>query len=391
LARSDFPPGLALLIAAGRLSLDPSTPASPSAASPEDWQASAKAAERHGMSAWLCAALRRWPDTPRTVRDQADATARAQAARALRGVAELSAVVTRLRDAGIEAVALKGPLFSRWVYGDLGSRRFVDLDLLVERKARARASEVLLRAGYTLAGGISNAAAAVIYAGVGAWPLNHAEAFPLDLHWQPQAVRFGSPLSSREVLRDSVISSAGCDLRIPSPTHAATLTLVHAAKHLWASLELVLSIAHLMRRDDIDWLRVRALTGRAATWNGAAASLALAAEIFECDLPGPLRALPRARAVSDLQKAARKFLSMPDVADAPRLAEFRAHRAALDTPRSRIRYAAWRLLAPTPLEWSWCRLPDGLTALYVPVRLLRLSIVGVRDVVWGIRGAFRVR
>ena len=390
MARPVFPPGVALLIAAGRQSLDPSTHASTVPAAPEDWQAAAEAAGRHGMSAWLSAALRRWPDAPRSVRDQAGAAARVQAARALRGLAELSAVVTLLRDAGIEAVALKGPLFAQWVYGDLGSRRFADLDLLVERQERARAVEVLRPAGYTLAAGISNAAAAVIYAGVGAWPLGHADAFPLDLHWQPQALRFGSPLDSSDVLRDSIaVSTAGCDVRIPSPTHAATLTLVHAAKHLWASLEIVFSIAHLMRRDDVDWPRVRALTARADAWSGAAAGLFLAGEIFGCGLPEPLRSIPRPRAVPRLQEAAREFLSMADVADTPRLAEFRAHRAALDTRVSRIRYAAWRLLAPTPLESSWCRLPDGLAALYVPVRLVRLSLVVVRGVVSAILGARR--
>jgi hypothetical protein len=312
------------------------------------------------------------------VRSQADAAARTQAAHALRGVAELSAVVTRLRGAGIEAVVLKGPLFSQWVYGDLGSRRFADLDLLIEQRARTRAVELLRPAGYTLAEGMSTAAASVIYAGVGAWPLDHADAFRLDLHWQPQALRFGSPLDGREVLRDSsVISIAGCDLRIPSPTHAATLTLVHAAKHLWASLELVLSIAHLMRRDDIDWLRVRASAARGNVWSGVAAGLALAGALFECDLPRPLRDIPLPKAVPDLQSAARAFLSMPDVAGAARLAEFRAHGGSLDTRRGRIRYACWRLLAPTPLEWSWCRLPDRLTALYVPVRLVRLSLVAV--------------
>jgi hypothetical protein len=300
------------------------------------------------------------------------------AARSLRGVAELSAVVTLLRDAGIQAVALKGPLFSHWLYGDLGSRRFGDLDLLVERRERAHAIEVLRPAGYRLAGGISNAAAAVIYAGRGAWPLDHAEALPLDLHWQPQALRFGAPLDARGVLRDSTaISIMGCDVRIPSPAHAATLTLVHAAKHLWASLDLVLSIAHLMRRDDVDWPRVRALTARAGTARGAAAGLALAGEIFECDLPRELRRLPSPHAVARLQTAAREFLWMRDVADAPRLAEFRAHCAALDTRRSRIRYAAWRLLAPTPLEWARCRLPDRLSALYVPARLVRLWLVAV--------------
>jgi len=174
------------------------------------------------------------------------------------------------------------------LYGDLGLRRFADLDLLVERKDRARALEVLGPAGYHVAGGLSNTAAAVIYAGVGAWPLAHADGFPLDLHWRPQAARFGSPLDSAEVLRDGVVSPlAGRAVRMASPTHAATLTLLHAAKHLWTSLELVLSIAHLMRRDDVDWPRVRALTVKADAWSGASAGLFLAGEIFA---RGPFRA-----------------------------------------------------------------------------------------------------
>ena len=80
---------------------------------------------------------------------------------------------------------------------------------------------------------------------------------------------------------------------------------------------------------------------------------------------------------------------MADVADAPRLAEFRAHCAILDTRRSRLRYAAWRLFAPTPLESAWCRLPDRLAALYVPVRLVRLLLVAGRGVVSAVVGTRR--
>ena len=378
--RSELPSGVALLIAAGRLSLHPSQPPSPIAASEKDWLASPEAAQRHGMSAWLSAALAQWPQAHPRVRDEVAIAARAQVGRALQGTAELSTIISLLRGAGIEAVALKGPLFSRWLYGELGSRRFGDLDLLLQARQRARAVEALRTAGYRLAGGISEAAAAVIYSGVGAWPLVRKDACPLDLHWRPQTLLFQSPLDSAEVLRDSIlVQTAGCDVRIPSPTHATALTLVHAAKHLWSSLELVLSIAHLMRRDDVDWPRVRALTSEAEAWTGAAAGLRIAGKIFECDLPGSLRGLPASRATRQLEGAARTALAMPDVANTPRAVEFRAHRASLDTVRSRIRYTAWRLLAPTPVEWSWCRLPDRLALLYVPLRIIRLSLVGVRS------------
>jgi len=171
---------------------------------------------------------------------------------------------------------------------------------------------------------------------------------------------------------------AGVGIRIPRATHAAALALVHAAKHLWASLELVLSIAHLIERDDVDWVEVRALAVRAHAWNGAAAGLVLASELFEREMPAPLRSRPLPASVPLLRSAACEFLSMPRVEDASRAAEWRAHRAALDTRTSRARYALARVVEPTPVEWEWCALPDTLAPLYAGVRLVRICVAGMR-------------
>lgn len=369
------------------MSLEPSRPATGPAAAPEDWAALAHAGQRHGMSHWVDAALPHWPAAPREARGSVGAAARAQSVRALAGVAELAHVVTSLRDGGIDVLALKGPLFARWLYGDLGTRRFADLDLLVAPGARGRAMRILHSQGYTLAGGIPDGAAAVIYAGVGAWPLVHDARVPLDLHWRAQAARFGSPLTMDDLWRESiVVKAAGCELRIPGGTHGAALMLVHAAKHLWASLELLLAIAHLARRPDVDWGRVQGMLSAAGVWSGAAAGLAVAGELFECELPAPMRALPLPASVLYLQRQARVFLSMPDVEGADRREEFRAHWGSLDSVGARVRYAASRVLAPTPLEWAWCRLPARLSLLYVPLRLVRLAVAGAAGLLATVSG-----
>jgi hypothetical protein len=362
--RPDLPAALELLVAAGRLSLDPSRRTAPIATTAAAWDASVHAAQRHGMTAWLAEALRQCPSVPDAVRAQLETTRRTQAALALKGIADVAAIVTLLRDAGVETANVKGPLYARWLYGDAGARRFADVDLIITRNQRTRAIEALRVDGYRFAAGLSEANARVVYAGVGSWPLVHPTRAPIDLHWMLQAPRFGTPLTSQELLRDSTETMAGGTVvRIPSPTHAAVLTLVHAAKHLWASLELLLSIAHLMRRDDVDWDRLRGLITNADGWTGAQAGLELASDLFDCELPPALRGMPQSRNVPRLQSAARTFLSAPYVEDMARGAEFRAHHAALDTWPSRLRYTAWRVLAPTPLEAAWCPLPGWLSPL----------------------------
>ena len=379
--RPDLPAELELLVAAGRLSLDRSRRTAPIATTAAVWDASVHAAQRHGMTAWLAEALRQCSPVPDAVRTQLATTRRTQAALALKGIADVAAIVTLLRGAGVETVNIKGPLYARWLYGDAGVRRFADVDLVITRNQRAQAIEALRVDGYRIAGGLSEANARVVYAGVGSWPLLHPTRTPIDLHWMLQAPRFGTPFTSEALLRDSSETmAAGTAVRIPSPTHAAVLALVHAAKHLWASLELLLSIAHLMRRDDVDWARVRGLITTGDGWTGAQAGLLLSSDLFECELPPALRGMPRPRSVERLQSAARTFLSVPDVDDMARGPEFRAHHAALDSWPGRLRYTAWRVLAPTPLEAAWCPLPGWLSPLYVVVRPVRLTLAGLRGV-----------
>jgi hypothetical protein len=373
--RHDFAhPAAALLIESGQRSLGVQPDRSLEVAA-GDWSALPDAAERHGMTAWVHLAVRSREDAPAPVRAALEVRARAQHVRALHAVSHLSALVRSLRGAGVRVVSLKGPLFSTWLYGDLGMRRFADLDLLIDPHLRARAYETLVQAGYSLRRGMSMATARAVYAGTGAWPLGHASGLPIDLHWRTQALGFASPLRPREVLDDSITTpAAGGDMKIPCPTHAAALALLHAAKHLWSSLELVLSIAHLTRRVDVDWSRVYHLASRAGAWQACAAGLALARELFDAETPAPIRARVEAAGAAPLVHMALSFLAMPDVAGAPLRAEFTAHCASLDSLPGRARYAAWRLLAPTPLDSAWWPLPDRLTAFYAPVRLIRLAV-----------------
>ena len=369
-----FAPALRLLIAAA---LD--SPAMRAVAmTPADWRDLPALASRHGLAALLPGVVLHRPETPSHVRDGADRLSRNQALAALCGVGEAARISAALAKAGIASVALKGPAFSAWLYGELGFRRFSDLDILISPRHLTAAGAALSELGYALPPGMSTTTARVIYGDLGAFPMAREGSLPLDLHWRLAQRRFASPLTAGDVIEASaMLPLAQLALNVPSPTHAAVLTLLHGAKHLWCTLEILLSIARLLRRGDVDWLAARSLIERSHGWRGAAAGLMLASDIFEVALPRELA--PRADgALHELRGTALEALMRPVGEFADRWIERRAHRAALDRWTDRVRYDAWRVLSPTPLEWAWCPLPDRLVALYTPLRVLRLGLAATR-------------
>jgi hypothetical protein len=375
---ADFTPAVHLLIAAGdptvqcgdRMRAVPMTDAG--------WAALVPAAHRHGLAALLPVVLSKRLDVPERVREAAVAALRARAIDGLRGASELAGIADALQASGVIAVALKGPAFAQWLYGDLGFRRFSDLDLLVRPEDMDNAIAVLQTLGYGLTRGMSAKTARAIYGALGAVPLRRESGYPVDLHWRIAHVRFGAALAPGEILDQSLpIAIAGRTIRIPSPTHAALFALLHAAKHVWGTLELVYAIARLLRRDDVDWLRVRQLVKDAHAWHGSAAGLLLASELFRVALPGFLLKEPWPAACALLREQALSALRLPEGEFPDRWTERRVHRAAFDRWRDRVRYDVSRVLAPTPLEWQWCPLPDALTALYSPLRIVRLGVAAV--------------
>jgi hypothetical protein len=361
-----LPPPIQFLVAAAGS-------AEPIGLTKSNWDDVPAAALRHGLSGCLQTAVAR-SSAPPAVREQAAVAARESAIAGLRGMAEVIEISRVLRDAGLASICLKGPTLSQWLYGTPAFRRFSDLDIMVAPRDLAAVHEALAPHGYQLPDGMTVNTARAIYQGLGAWPLRRAGRYPLDVHFRLCHVSFGSPLKTKEIIAESRALDGVPGVRIPSATHAALMLLVHASKHLWCTLEMLLAIARVMRRNDVDWDRIQALALRSGTWNGCTAGLALASALFRVTLPEAINPHGDLRVPGELLRAAYAALLRPAGIFADRWEERRSHRAALDGWSNRLRYDVSRLISPTPVERAWCELPDSLTFLYGPVRLMRLTV-----------------
>ena len=342
-----------------------------------DWDTLPAAAQRHGLSGFLQAALSH-PTAPPEVRKRARAVAHHTAVAGLRGMAEAIGIGRVLGDAGVQAVCVKGPALGQWLYGTVAFRRFADLDIIVAPRDVTAAYRALTPHGYRLPEGMAVRTARVIYRGLGAWPLTHTDRYPIDLHFRLCHVSFGSPLSPETVIAESRELDGVPGVCVPSATHAALMLLEHASKHLWCTLEMLLAIARVMEQDDVDWLGVEKLARRSGTFSGCAAGLVLASELFGVKIPDSISPGGKLRARDDLRHAARAALLKPMGVFADRREEWRAHRATFDGLRSRLRYDLCRLLSPTPLERAWYELPESMAPLYVPLRVIRLTLNAAR-------------
>lgn len=346
-----------------------------------DWTALAAHARRHGLSVLLRDAICDRGDVPPAAHEVLRQQAHHAALGALVGTADVRRIAAALAERQVAAVALKGPCYALWLYGDVAARQFGDLDFLVAPADREKALDALEGLGYELPAGMSRRIAAAIYGGLGAWPLRRRGGLPVDLHWRLAHRRFPDPLPATHVIAESSrLELGGVTVRTPSPTHAAVLSLAHAAKHLWATLEMIAGIATLMRRTDVDWRRVQDLAEAAGAWNGFVVGLQLASETYGVPMPAALAMPQPSQITARLRRQALDTLQLPAGVFPDRWTERQVHRDSLDRWTARLRYDASRLLTPTPLEWHWCRLPDGLRSLYGFVRILRLALVGAKDV-----------
>jgi hypothetical protein len=371
--RNAVPPAFRLLVAAVA---DTGPQALPTIAMEgTDWDVLCEDASRHGVVVAVAAALDSHPDAPAAARAVLRSAAHRQAIRSLAGLSELLRVFDALAARGIPAIALKGPVLSQWLYGDPCRRRFADLDVLVGPADRLVALETLRTLGYELPPGMSRRTADAVFGPLGAWRLSRGGSHPVDLHWRLAHARFPAPLASTAMFgQATALEIGGRLIPVPSATHAAVLTLLHAAKHLWCTLEMLVAIAALLRREDVDWADVRRLAKAAGAWQGCAAGLRLAAAIVAAPLPRALENEDWPAGTGSLCAGALAILTRPAGELYDRRTERRLHRATFDRRRDRLVYELSRAVAPTPLEWQWCPLPDSLSALYRPLRLVRLGV-----------------
>jgi hypothetical protein len=267
-------------------------------------------------------------------------------------------VVTALREAGIRALVIKGPVFARWLYGDGALRSYDDSDLLVAPDDVAAASHILRSLDFELLVEPSDAyAEAMGPKHAYCWKRGAHDGQLVDLHDSLAGAEADKEIVWAALSRETEsIRVGGIEIEATGPAANAVIVALHAAMN---------GPTHEGSVEDL----TRALTlAGFETWS-AAADLAReigAEEVFAAGL----RMLPPGRPhADDLQLAQPASVeALLRAGGAPDGAVFLDHLSATESWRGRLRLFA-RALVP---DRSYMRYrypiarrgPAGLAAAY---------------------------
>ncbi|MBX9928014.1 MAG: nucleotidyltransferase family protein [Gemmatimonadaceae bacterium] len=267
-----------------RTMLDPRAPLPPR--SEAAWDALWDGAIADDVIWWGARAIAR-SDAPERATAAATTLVREQAASALAGTQQLLELTRALDAAGVAAVAYKGPALALAVHGDLGARRFDDLDLLIAPHEAPRAIDALEAIGYRAPHGWSRAEEQVFGRWEGAWHrTRNSGDRPLELHWRCQAPRYGGLQRTESVIaRAEWLAVGGGRVRVPDPVTLAVLLAQHGAKHEWRSVGWIVDFHAALAGSRVEHGALAAAAARSGTRSVLGYALAVRSAVLGAAAP----------------------------------------------------------------------------------------------------------
>jgi hypothetical protein len=196
---------------------------------------------------------------------------------------ELLDVVKLLEENCIEAIAFKGPTLSQLAYGDVVSRQYVDLDILVRDNDLDKAQNVLLENNYSLVYDLDE------YQKENLKDVVHDIAFinkttgvNIELHWTLSSGEFFIDLEKLDYLSDvKKYQIQNNDINVFSNEKLFIYLCVHGHKHLWERIEWLVDIVYLIEKENIDLEKVIELSKQVDADRIVLSTLLICQKMFE--------------------------------------------------------------------------------------------------------------
>ena len=370
-------PELQLLLACARLSPDLGR-VRDCAAEQLDWDKVVGAAENHGLTPLLLKNLSladaKLPgDVQKHLEQNNSRTVRQN----LFLTSEMLRALASLREAGIEAVPLKGAVLASRIYGDLALRPFSDIDLLIRREQIADAESVISRLGYEPEFSIPSAHRERWLQGQCELTFQRRGISRLELHWDIAHPHFALE-TGVDGFWSRLTSTRIGDANVPDLSEQDLLfaLIVHGTRHAWSRLMWLVDVAELLRASPkIDWKLFSTNIEERSAARMVATALALTKNVFTVGVAdeamNPAYADAVAAGLADrVVEHWNTSLDRQDTSDLEPSALWR-HRWILQTRENRAqrwKYARRVFSMVGEEEFAGAKLPGAMSSVYRVMR-----------------------
>ncbi|MEP6569205.1 MAG: nucleotidyltransferase family protein [Acidobacteriota bacterium] len=292
-------------------------------------------------------------------------------ARNLLLTAELCSILKLFEAAGIEAVPYKGPALAVQAYGELGLRRFVDLDILVRKDDALRAKELLITRGFVCGSPWTSGQQELLMRTQHNLSLSReAGRIIVELHWEVASSLFASSLQAEDFWGHlETIRLNNVPVKSLSIEDLLLSLCVHGSKHHWERLAWICDVAELIKmRTDLDWSVLLERSVSSGSERMLLLGLYLASRLLNAPLPRQTEARVEDATVALLAtQVCRRLFDGTTLTPASISQSFKFQWALRTDWRTRLRYCRL-LLRPTDADIQILSLPRALNFLYYMMR-----------------------
>jgi hypothetical protein len=276
----------------------------------------------------------------------------------------------------VAAIPYKGPVLAALVYGDVGLRRFADLDVLVRRGDVPRAKAALGELGYAPRLRLTPGEERAYLGSQCEYAFDRARGrLTVEIHWDVVPPDFAVRLDLDRLWDAARAASVGDGVvRVPAPEDLLLVLIVHGTKHFWERLGWLVDVAEAIdAHPALDWPDLLARARERGVARMVRLALALAADLLDARVPDPVRHEAAGdRAVAALAPRVADWLA--GAPPPPRsAAALRAHLALRERRRDRAAHLLRSALTPTVEDWAAVRLPAALLPAHYLLRPFRLA------------------
>jgi hypothetical protein len=347
-----------------------------------DWERLVSVASAHGVVPLVHHGLAGGygASAPEAGRQQVRDAAERSVKRSLHLTASLLNILDALAAQGIEAVPWKGPALAQALWGDVGLRQYVDLDLLVRRGDVQRAGEALVASGFRRRAQIPDGQQENYVEHFGELEfVRGSDGITVELHWTIVPSYYASAMDARTIWgRLETIWLAGRQMKSLAAEDVLIGLAIHGFKHKFERLEWVMDIARLIQvRPELDWGAIRERTREHGSQRIVRVALGVAWRLFGSATARAAGDQMGADATADriADELAREVASRVPDGHATHISTMDA--LGRERRRDRVAYFIAAATRPNPADWRAVSVPRRLGFLYVavrPVRLLRRSL-----------------
>jgi len=201
---------------------------------------------------------------------------------------ELIKVMQLLETNAIKAIAFKGPALSQMAYGDVVSRQYVDLDILVDEKDLLQAVNLLKTHGYTLDEALFQKIinAPSTFHDV---TLTAQNAVEIELHWQLFSHEYQTNIDTLNI-KENLYTIQLFNQKLQSFQKEVLILYlsIHGAKHNWERIEWLVDIVRFIEKNGIDWQKLTDLTHATNTTKIMFSTLYMCHKVLDLKLPSEI-------------------------------------------------------------------------------------------------------